>query len=326
MRAACIRAYGGPEELRVEELPEPRPGPRDVLIEVHATSVNPVDCKIRAGAMRGILRKAFPLTLGLDVSGVVREVGKRCQRLKPGDAVYASPHHSQIGTYAELAVVEEAHVGLKPPSLSHTQAAGIPLAGLTAWDCLTPLRAGQRALILAGSGGVGTLAIQLAKERGAHVITTCSARNADLVRTLGADEVIDYREQDFADVLEGVDLVLDALGDWSHAKRPLRRGGHLRTIVSGLPEATERYGPYLGPLTVGVNTLGLLLGSRLCGVRAASVLRRASAANLDELSRRVEAGALRPIVDRVLPLDEVVAAHEYSESGRARGKIVLALR
>jgi len=327
MRAACIRAYGGPEELKVEDLPDPTPGPKDVLIEVHAAAINPVDCKMRGGAMRGFLRKPFPFVLGADLSGVVREVGAKCTRLKVGDEVYTSPHHSQLGTYAELAVVKEEHVGLKPHSLTHQEAAGIPLAGLTAWDCLTPLEAGQRALILAGSGGVGTLAIQLAKERGAYVITTCSERNTELVRSLGADEVIDYTKQDFADELSEIDLVLDSLGDWAHAKKVLRRGGRLRTIVSGLPDATKRYGPYVGPLTVGVNTVGLLLGSFVCqGVCASSVLRQPSAANLDELTKRVEAGTLRPVVDRVFPLDEIVAAHEYSETGRARGKIVIAVR
>lgn len=326
MRAACIHAYGGPAALHVEERPAPEPGPRDVLIEVHATSVNPVDCKLRQGAMRGVLRYPMPLVLGFDVAGVVLAVGSECTRLRPGDAVYASPDQHQIGTYAELAVVQEAHTAKQPAGLSHTEAASLPLAGLTAWDCLEPLQAGQRALILAGSGGVGSLAIQLAKERGAHVITTCSPRNDALVRSLGADEVIDYTRQDFRDVLSGVDLVLDALGSWSACRQVLRRGGQLRTIVSGLPPATYRWGPYLGPLTVGLKILGFQLTSLLQGVRTKNVLRQASAAHLDELSKRIAAGTLRPVLDRVMPLEEVVAAHRYSESGRARGKIVLAVR
>lgn len=326
MRAARIHAYGGPEELRVEEAPQPEPGPRDVLVEVHAASVNPIDCKMRGGAMRGILRYRRPFALGLDLSGVVVEVGRKVERLKVGDEVYASPNQRQIGTYAEYAVVDERHTGRKPTNLTHAEAAGIPLAGLTAWDCLVPLKAGQRVLILAGSGGVGTLAIQLAKERGAHVITTCSARNEQLVRELGADEVIDYRQQEFTDVVSGLDMVLDALGCWSESRRVLRRGGHLRSIVSGLPQATKRYGPYLGPLSVGLRMASFKLTSILLGVRTKNVLRTPSAANLDELTRRIEAGTLAPVVDRTVPLDEIAEAHRYSESGRARGKIAIAIR
>ncbi|MCA8924191.1 MAG: NADP-dependent oxidoreductase [Planctomycetes bacterium] len=326
MKAARIHAYGGPDELRVEEAPRPRPGPRDLLVEVHASSVNPIDCKLRGGAMRGLLRYPLPLVLGFDLSGVVVEVGARCSRFQPGDAVYASPDQRRIGTYAEFALVDERHAALKPPSLSHTQAAGVPLAALTAWDCLKPLRAGQRVLILAGSGGVGTFAIQLAKERGAEVLTTCSARNEQLVRELGADQVLDYTQHAFEDVLSGVDLVLDALGRWSACRRVLRRGGHLRTIVSGLPEATQRWGPYLGPLSVGLHMLGFKLSSLVAGVKVKNVLREASGEALAELTARIEAGTLRPVVERVFPLDEVVAAHRLSESGRARGKLVIAVR
>lgn len=326
MRAARIHAYGGPEELKVEDAPRPTPGPHDVLVEVHASSINPVDCKMRAGAMRGLLRFPLPLTLGLDLSGVVVEVGARCERLRPGDAVYASPHQRQIGTYAEYAVVDERHAAKKPRNLSHVEAAGIPLAGLTAWDCLTPLQAGQRALILAGSGGVGTLAIQLAKLRGAHVTATCSARNADLVRDLGADEVLDYTQVDYAEALRDLDLVLDALGEWTRCRKVLRRGGQLRTIVSGLPEATERHGPYLGPVTVGLAMARFKLGSVCSGVRVSNVLRAPSGDNLAAFTALLEAGHLRPVVDRVFPLDEIAEAHRYSESGRARGKIAIAVR
>ena len=276
--------------------------------------------------MRGFLRYARPFPLGFDLSGVVVEVGSRCTRLKPGDEVYASPGPRQIGTYAEFARVDERHAALKPASLSHAEAAGIPLAGLTAWDCLRPLRAGQRVLILVGSGGVGTLAIQLAKERGAEVVTTCSARNAELVRELGADQVIDYTRQDFREALSGVDMVLDALGTWSACRQVVRRGGHLRTICSGLPEATRRWGPYLGPLTVGLNTLGFLLTSFPSGVKIGNVVRKPSAEHLDQLTARIEGGQLRAVVDRVFPLEEIAEAHRYSESGRARGKIAIQIR
>ena len=326
MRALRIHAYGGPDQLRLDDAPRPQPGPRDVLIEVHAAGINPVDCKMRGGAMRGFLRWRLPQTLGLDLSGVVVEAGERCTRLKVGDAVWASPHHRQIGAYAEYAVVDERHADLKPASLTHAEAAGIPLAGLTAWDCLTPLRAGQRALILAGSGGVGTLAIQLAKERGATVWTTCSGRNAELVRSLGADEVVDYTQQDVTAVCRDMDLVLDALGDWAACRTMLKRGGHLRTIVSGLPELTKRRGPLLGPLSVGARMAGFKLGSCLRGVRVANVVRRPSAEGLAALRERVDAGTLRPVVDRTFPLERGVEAHTASESGRARGKLVFAVR
>jgi NADPH:quinone reductase-like Zn-dependent oxidoreductase len=328
MKAARIHAYGGPDEFRIDDVPRPKPGPRDVLIEVHASSVNPVDCKMRGGGMRGILRYRLPLTMGFDVSGVVVEAGDKVTRLEPGDAVYSSPHQRQIGTYAEYVVVDERHVGLKPSAISHAEAAGIPLAGLTAWQCLDGLQPGQRALILAGAGGVGTLAIQLAKERGAHVATTCSARNVDLVRELGADEVIDYTRQEFQDVLSGYDLALDALGGpaLGHCRRVLRRGGRLSSIVSDLPTATKRFGPYLGPLSVGLRLASFKFTSLLAGVSVRNVLRTPSAADLDQLTRRIEAGTLKPLVDRVFPLEEIAEAHRASEAGRARGKIVISVR
>ncbi|MCA9609375.1 MAG: zinc-binding dehydrogenase, partial [Myxococcales bacterium] len=229
MRAARIHAYGAPDVLQVDEVPDPEPGPRDLLVEVHASSINPVDYKIRSGGQRALIHYRLPWILGLDFSGVVRKVGAKVTRFQVGDEVYGSPTHRRPGCYAELLCVDERQAARKPRNMTHAEAASIPLVGMTAWGALVVqgrLRAGEKALITAGSGGVGSFAIQLAKSLGAHVATTCSARNAELVRSLGADEVIDYREQRVEEVLSGYDYVLDALGG-EERERERERGEDL---------------------------------------------------------------------------------------------------
>ncbi|MBX3273367.1 MAG: NADP-dependent oxidoreductase [Sandaracinaceae bacterium] len=329
MRAARIHEYGPPEALRVEEVPRPAPGPRDVLVEVHAASVNPVDYKIRSGAQRALIHYRLPWILGLDFSGVVVEVGAAVARFRVGDEVYGSPTHRRPGTYAEYLCVDERQAAHKPTNLTHLEAASIPLVGLTAWDALVVkgrLRAGQRALIHAGSGGVGTLAIQLAKALGAHVATTCSERNAELVRSLGADEVIDYRAQRFDEVLSGYDFVLDALGGEERVRsfRVLRRGGRLATMIGGFPEAAEKYGPWRGaPVAIGGLVAVTLRGLLMHGVTVHHVLREPDGRLLEPLTRLLEDGAIRAVIDRVYPLAEIAEAHRHQETGRARGKIVI---
>mgnify|MGYP001236035525 CR=1 FL=1 len=200
MKAARIHGYGGPQVLVIDDVPPPQCGVDDVLVEVHASSVNPIDCKIRAGSQRGAVRLSLPARLGMDVSGVVVEVGSHVTGFVVGDEVWSSPHHKRQGTYAELIAIRADEVAKKPASMTHAQAASIPLVGLTAWACLVDaadLKAGESVLIEAGSGGVGCFAIQLAKHLGAHVATTCSGRNEELVRALGADTVVDYTKESF---------------------------------------------------------------------------------------------------------------------------------
>lgn len=331
MRAARIHRYGPPEVFSIDDVPAPRPGPRDVRVEVHAASVNPVDWKIRSGHQRALVRLSMPWTLGLDFSGRVIEVGRDVTRFCVGDEVYGSPTHRRPGTYAEELVVDERAIAHKPRNLSHLEAATIPLVGLTAWDALVVggrLRAGQLALIHAGSGGVGTFAIQLAKELGAEVATTCSERNAELVRSLGADRVVDYRAERFDRVLSDVDFVLDALGgeERDRSLAIVKRGGCVATMVGGFPEYAERLGPALGAVAAIGSLASVTLRGALRGVRVYHVLRECNGAMLEQITRRIERGAIRPVIDRVFALDEIAEAHRYSESGRARGKIAIRIR
>lgn len=329
MKAAQIHEYGAARVLRVEEVDEPWVGPHDVLIEVHAAAVNPVDWKIRSGAQRAIIRYELPHVLGLDASGVVVRVGSKVDKFFVGDEVYCSPSHKRSGTYAEYVAVDQSAVALKPASIDYQAAASLPLVGLTAWEALVTkarLGRGQRVLIQAGSGGVGTFAIQLAKHLGAEVATTCSTRNTGLVKELGADHVIDYSKENFDEVLSGYDVVLDTLGGKQRrrALSVLRRGGRLVTLVSGIPEAAKRFGPTLAIVVVALKMLGFMIESLLLhGVRTSWIVRPSDGAVLTKIAALVEEGKVRPVIDRMFALEEIVAAHEYSESGRARGKIVI---
>jgi alcohol dehydrogenase len=329
VKAVRIHQYGDPEVLCVEEVARPEPGPRDVLVKVHATAVNPVDWKIRGGGQRTVIRYRLPWILGLDVSGVVQAVGADVTRFSVGDEVWSSPIHTRPGCYAEYVCIDERQVARKPSNIDHQQAASMPLVGLTAYQCIIDkgkLQAGQRVLIHAGAGGVGSFAIQLAKHLGAHVITTCSARNADFVRELGADEVVDYNEQRFEEVLSPVDLVLDSLGEkaFSANVKVLRRGGRLSNITIDLPSHVKRYGRWLSLLTVAWAFVWIHLWPFLRkGVISRHIIKQCDGEQLQRIAELVEAGAIKPVIDRVLPLDEIQQAHRHSELGHARGKIVL---
>ena len=332
MLAARIHEYGGPEVLRLEDVPDPTPRPRDVLVRVHAAAVNPVDWKARSGGQRNIMRYTLPWILGLDVSGVVEAVGSEVTRFEVGDEVWSSPTHTRPGTYAELVCIDEREVARKPKNLTHEEAASMPLVGLTAYQCIVDkgrLARGERVLVHAGAGGVGTFAIQLAKPLGAHVVTTASARNAAFVRELGADQVIDYTKQDFAEVCEPVDLVLDTLGESVFAGnlRVLRRGGRLSNVTIDVARHVERWGNVLSLFSLAFALLRLLLVPWLRkGIRSRHVIKRCDGDQLGLITELVEAGAIKPIIDRVLPLAEIQEAHRHSESHHARGKIVLRVR
>jgi alcohol dehydrogenase len=329
MLAVRIHEYGGPEVLRLEEVQRPVPAPRDVLVRVCAASVNPVDWKLRTGGQRNIVRYRLPWILGLDVSGVVEAVGAKVTKFAPGDEVWSSPHHARPGTYAEYVCIDERELARKPKNLTHEEAAAIPLVGLTAYQCIVEkgkLSVGERVLIHAGAGGVGTFAVQLSKHLGAHVITTASSRNADLLRELGADEVIDYKQQNFADVLEPVDLVFDTLGEpvFDDNLRVLRRGGRLVNVTVDVPGHVERYGSVFSLFTLAAAMIKLHLFPLVTkGIKSRHVIKRCDGEQLGVIADLVEAGAIRPVIDRVFPLAEVSDAHRHSESHHARGKIVL---
>ncbi|MFO0729344.1 MAG: NADP-dependent oxidoreductase [Myxococcota bacterium] len=328
MRAVIIDQYGGPEVLRIAEAPEPEVRAHDVLIRVVATSVNPVDYKIRSGGQRNIIRYSMPWILGLDVSGVVEAVGAKVTRFKVGDEVWSSPRHTRPGCYADRIAIHEAEVGRKPKNLSHEEAASIPLVGLTAYQCLVEkgrLAAGQRVLVHAGAGGVGSFAIQLAKSLGAEVSTTCSPKNEALCRSLGAHEVIDYRTSKIT-ALAPFDLILDSVGESAFQDNlaALRPGGRISNITVDVPRHVARYGPVLSLFTLAGAMIKMHLWPLLArGIRFRHVVKRCDGRQLEVIADLVERGAIKPVIDRVLPLEEIQEAHRISESHHARGKIVL---
>ncbi|MGC1321751.1 MAG: NADP-dependent oxidoreductase [Candidatus Udaeobacter sp.] len=312
MKAIRIHNYGGPEVLQYEDAPRPKPQAGEVLIRVHAAGVNPIDWKVREGHMKDFWPHEFPLILGWDVSGTVEAVGPgpaAAGRFNKGDEVYSVPDVSRDGAYAEYVVVRESELALKPKSLHHVHAAAAPLAALTAWQALFDagqLVSGQRILIHGGSGGVGHVAVQLAKWKGAHVFATASAKNQELLRELGVDEPIDYTKQKFEDVARDVDLVLDLIGGETQERSwsVLKNGGVLLSLVQ--PPSVEK--------------------AKALGVRAAFVAGHPSGAQLAEIAKLIDSGELKLTIDRILPLSEVRRAHELSQSGHTRGKIVLRVK
>ncbi|AQT74533.1 NADP-dependent oxidoreductase [Streptomyces sp. fd1-xmd] len=304
MRAIVVNEWGGPENLVEREIERPEPGLGEVLVRVHAAGVNPVDWKTRAsGAL--IAWGETPI-LGWDVSGTVEAVGPGVTLYAPGDEVYGMPHFPrQAGGYAEYVAAPARHFARKPASLDHVQAAALPLAALTAWQALVDtagVTAGQRVLVHAAAGGVGHLAVQIAKARGAYVIGTASAAKHDVLRGLGADELIDYRSVDFAEAVSDVDVVLDALGGDTAERslKVLRSGGHLISLP--------------GPDSVPADA---------DGVNAAWVLVDPDLKGLEAIADLADRGLLKPLVETVLPLADAARAHEIGEQGRTTGKIVL---
>src|ERR1700675_681882 len=291
MKAIRIHNYGGPEVLQYEDAPRPEPQAGEVLVRVHAAGVNPIDWKVREGHMKDFWPHKFPLILGWDVSGTVEEVGPgpaAAGRFKIGDEVYSLPDPTRNGAYADYIVVREPELARKPNSLHHIRAAAIPLAALTAWQSLfdtAQLQPGQRVLIHAGSGGVGHLAVQLAKWKGAYVFATASTKNQDLLRELGVDEPIVYTQQRFEDIARKIDVVLDTLGDETQERSwsVLKKGGNLVSLVQ--PPSEEK--------------------AKELGVRTAFVASHPSGAQLVEIAKLIDSGKLAPVIVRILPLREV---------------------
>ncbi|MEP7765159.1 NADP-dependent oxidoreductase [Sanguibacter sp. 25GB23B1] len=328
MRAFVITEYRGP--LHEADIPEPVVGDHDVLVQVQAAGLNQLDEKIRSGEFKQVLPYDLPLTLGHDVAGTVLGVGAKVRAFVAGDEVYARPRKDQIGTFAERVAVAEGDLALKPTSITTEEAASLPLVALTAWQALVErgaVRPGQKVLVHAGAGGVGSIAIQLAKHLGATVATTASATNADLVRGLGADVVIDYRSQDFEALLTGYDLVLDSLGGENLEKslRILKPGGKVIGI-SGPPDPTFAREAGLNPvLRLAIRALSRKVRShaKKLGVSYEFLFMHASGDQLRAITALVDAGVLRPVVGKVSGFDTTPTALAGLAAGGIQGKAVI---
>ncbi len=307
MKAAIIKGYEAP--IEIADIPQPALLADSVLIEVHAASVNPVDGFVQAGYLKEMMPITFPFTMGFDVSGVVVEVGEQVSKFKKGDEVFSRPNGMQAGTIAEYAMIKAEELAIKPSNISHQEAASIPLVGLTAWQAIVTkgnLQKGQKVLIHAGSGGVGTLAIQMAKHLGAEVATTTSARNFELVKNLGADVVIDYKTQKFEEELSGYDLVFDMMGGKTLDKsfKVLKKGGRLVSIKGqDTQKLAEQY-----------------------GVHFETFFMWSSGEMLSQLAQLISDGVLKPVIDRTYPIDQTQEAYDYIQTGRTKGKIVIRVK
>jgi len=332
MQALQLQRYGGLDHVAFADLPRPVPGPGELLVRVHAVGLNPIDNLIPRGDFKPILKLRLPATVGSDLAGVVAEVGSGVTRFKVGDAVYASIFDTPHGSLAEFAIVPEQAAALKPASLDFVQAASIPMVGLTAWQAMherMQLRPGQKVFIPAGSGGIGTFAIQLARHLGARVGTTTSTANVALVRSLGADEVVDYTQQPFEDVLRDYDAVLGTVrGDGlEKALRIVKPGSRVVSLV-GPPDAAfarARGMHFMLTLVFGLLSRKIIGLARRRGASYAFHFVRPDGGQLAQIGALLEAGAIRPVIDRVFPFLEAKQALAYLAQGRARGKVVVQL-
>ncbi|CZT37005.1 NADP-dependent oxidoreductase [Rhizobium sp. 9140] len=330
MKAFVVEKYKKNGPLRLAERPEPQVENGDVLVRIHATSVNPLDSKLRDGAFKIFLPYRPPFVLGHDVAGTVVKVGSSVSRVKVGDEIYARPRDHRIGTFAEFIAIHQDDVALKPRTLTMEDASSIPLVALTAWQALVDVakvKPGQKVFIQAGSGGVGTIAIQLAKHLGATVATTTSAKNAALVKSLGADVVIDYKSQDFEKVLSGYDVVLNSQDAKTLAKSltVLKPGGHLISI-SGPPDPAFADALGVNPLlklVIRLLSRSARSKAKSLGLRYSFLFMRADGRQLEEIAGLIDSGAIRPVVDRIFPFNQTPEALAYVETGRSKGKVVI---
>lgn len=333
MKAFILDSYGKGKPLRLGDLPRPALKDTDVLVEIHAASVNPIDNKIRSGEFKLVLPFKLPVALGSDLAGVVVEVGSKVKAFKPGDEVFGHPDSSVVGTFAEYIAVAEADLALKPKLLSMEEAASVPLVALTAWQALfdvAKIKSGNKVFIQAGSGGVGVFAIQLAKHIGASVATTAGAASAELVTELGADTVIDYRSADFAEVLSGYDFVLNSQ-DAATLKKSIGilKPGGLVTSISGPPDPA--FAKSIGANWFIQQVMRLLSmkargQAKRQGVDYSFLFMQANGAQLSQIAEMIDAGSIRTIVDRVFPFAQTNEALAYVETGRAKGKVVIKVK
>ncbi|MCR6852957.1 NADP-dependent oxidoreductase [Paenibacillus jamilae] len=332
MKAMIIDRYGK-VPMRMAEVPTPDINEYEVLAEIHAASINPIDFKIRDGKVKMLLKYEMPLILGNDFSGVITKVGSKVTRFKVGDEIYARPRKNKIGTFAKYIAIHEDDIALKPKNLSFEEAASIPLVGLTSYQALhdiMQLQKGQKILIHAGSGGVGTFAIQLAKIMGATVTTTASEAGANLVTSLGADEIINYKTEKFEDILKNYDAVFDTIGGATLEKsfNIIKSGGNI-VSVSGMPNA--RFGKEFGSgffktLLFSLASKKLTALEKKHNAQYSFLFMKPSGDQLRTIANYIEAGKIKPVIDRVFPFEDAQKAMEYSESGRAKGKIIVKIK
>lgn len=333
MKAFTLNRYSKTDALALTDVPNPVVQDNDVLVEIHAASVNLLDSKIKSGEFKLFLPYKFPLILGHDVAGVVTQVGANVRRFKVGDAVYARPADRRIGAFAEFIAIHENDVARKPGNISMEEAASIPLVGLTAWQALVEkaqLQNGQKVFIQAGSGGVGTFAIQLAKYLGATVATTASAANADWLKGLGADVVVDYKTQDFETLLRDYDVVLNSQDTKTLHKSlsTLKAGGQLISI-SGPPDAqfaTDAGLPWFMKGVMRLLSYKIRKEAKQRQIDYAFLFMKAQGKQLEKITELIEAGAILPVVDKVFSFDQTIQALSYVESGRAKGKVVIKVK
>ena len=333
MKAFIVKRYGKKEKLQLTEIAEPVVNENDVLVQIHSAGVNLLDSKIRNGEFKMILPYKTPFTLGHDVSGVVTKVGSKVSKFKVGDEVYARPSDYRIGTFAEFISMNENDIAIKPKNLSMEEAASIPLVGLTAWQALIEkanLKKGQKVFIQAGSGGVGTFAIQLAKHLSATVATTTSAANIDLVKSLGADVVIDYKKDDFETILKDYDVVLNSQETKTLEKslRILKPGGKVISI-SGPPDpdfGQQINANWFLKIILKFLSAGIRKKAKRLGVNFSFLFMRAQGEQLSQITKLIESGVIKPVMDKVFPFEQTNEAMSYVETGRAKGKVVVKVR
>ncbi|MGG5794408.1 NADP-dependent oxidoreductase [Bacillus nitratireducens] len=332
MKAMVIDKYGK-VPMRMNEVPTPEINEYEVLAEIHAASINPIDFKIRDGKVKLLLKYKMPLILGNDFSGVIVKVGTKVTQFKVGDEIYARPRKNKIGTFAEYIAIHEDDIALKPKNLTFEEAASIPLVGLTSYQALhdiMQLQKGQKILIHAGSGGVGTFAIQLAKIMGATVATTASEAGENLVKSLGADEIINYKKEKFEDILKNYDAVFDTLGGTTLEKSfdIIKSEGNI-VSVSGMPNA--RFGKEFGSgffktLLFSLASKKLTALEKKHNAQYSFLFMKPSGDQLRIIAKYIESGQIKPIIDRIFPFEDTQKAMEYSESGRAKGKIIVKIK
>jgi NADPH:quinone reductase-like Zn-dependent oxidoreductase len=333
MKALTFKRYGKADQLAFVDTPRPTPKPDEILVQVHAAGLNPIDNMIPQGTFKPILRFQLPATLGSDLAGVVVEVGNRVTRFKPGDEIFASIFDLGTGALAEFAVVPETAAALKPPNLDFVQAASIPMVALTSWQALNErarLKPGQKVFIPAGSGGIGTFAIQLAKYLGATVGTTTSSGNVDLVRSLGADDVVDYNKQQFETVLRDYDAVLGTIkGDAIEKSLGILKGGSTIVSLIGPPDAAfarARGMNFFMVFLFGLLSRKIIRGAGKRGAEYSFLFVHPDGGQLSQIAEILKSGHIRPVIDKVFPFAQAKDALGYLAKGRAKGKVVVQMR
>lgn len=332
MKAFLINKYtkGG---MQLTDVSLPKIKNNEVLVEIYATGLNLLDSKIKTGEFKLILPYKMPLILGHDLAGIVKEVGNNVKKYNVGDEVYARPTDFHIGTFAEYITVREEDLAFKPKNLSMEEAASVPLVALTAWQALVEigrLKKGQKVFIQAGSGGVGTIAIQLAKHLGATVATTASAKSFDFLKEIGADVLIDYKTQDFETILQDYDLVLNSQDNKTLEKslNILKAGGRVISISGPpTPEFAEAiHANWLVKMVTRFLSFGINKKAKKLGVDYTFLFMKADGNQLNEITKLIESGIIKPIIDKVFPFEETNKALEYVENGRAKGKVVVKIK